>query len=594
MSVSLLSPRDKATSYGGAYIPPVAAGAYASQSASYNGGATATGSAYAPQPPLAGSTYTSHSAGSAYAPQPPLAGSTYTSHPAGYAGAYKPLVVGGAYASQPAGYGALYTPQPAIVGGAYRPAVTGSAYTPQPAVTGSAYTPQPAVTGSAYTPQPAVTGSAYTPQQPPVGVVYMPPAAAGYGTPVYMPPAAAGYGTPAYMPPAAAGYGTPAYLSHISAPLTTPSVRSPRDKSTTLGYTPPAAYTSVLSPRERLVSYNPPSAVRAPVSTTSTASVYTYNGTSLAENSDSGKYYNLGTGRMITTLNRLGYDYLDAATLHGGKGGPYVTGEKMLVEKFKTENATSRTASSERKVITTGVVGDIGLSCITGTAGTAIFTPRSTDVATIPDSAIETLCDFHLEGLTGKGKMVRVIDGDTAEVLLYVPLHSLTRPTKKGRGRGHMQSAAYVYSEGKDAGFFAKYKCRLWGIDAAEHNTAQGVKATELMTAKYAETKNIVYYRLGKYDKYGRLLIQMYSDPEMKDSINTAFAGKEYSGLGVVVEAYGGGTKSTYMKTLATLPAGSKAAPLAERTGLGAGSCEEVMAKMKEQEDSFYSAEPEE
>lgn len=162
---------------------------------------------------------------------------------------------------------------------------------------------------------------------------------------------------------------------------------------------------------------------------------------------------------------------------------------------------------------------------------------------------------FHLSGLSGQSEVVRVIDGDTVEMLIYIPLKDLTRKIEyRGRGKARsLKSAASVSSNSTDAGFHAKFICRLAGVDFAEHNTEQGCLGTKLMTDLYAKQNNLVYFKTGKFDKYGRLLIELFFDQDCTRSINRNYAGKTFDRYGCIAESYSGSTKSGYMKTLPKL-----------------------------------------
>lgn len=199
--------------------------------------------------------------------------------------------------------------------------------------------------------------------------------------------------------------------------------------------------------------------------------------------------------------------------------------------------------------------------CNYDSAGVGVFTPKNDNIDDIPEDAIDGLCHFHLSGLSGKGRIVRVIDGDTVEMMIYVPLVGLIH--KQGQGRGHRKLQAAALTRHSNVGFFSLFSCRLLGIDFAEHNTEQGAMGTKIMSEVYKSLNNRVYYRTGKFDKYGRLLVNLYADAEYKKSLNDMFLGVTFDGIGHVVEPYDGGCKSVYMKKLPVAPSRGK------------GSCEE-------------------
>lgn len=201
-----------------------------------------------------------------------------------------------------------------------------------------------------------------------------------------------------------------------------------------------------------------------------------------------------------------------------------------------------------------------GAVCVPGTAGSGVFTSRATSVRDVPRSAKEHLCHFHVSGLQDEGEVERVIDGDTIELIIGVPLVGLTRQTPFGRGH-NKQMKAPAYTTHVTADFWTLFSSRLNGVDAAEHDTLQGAIAAQLMRELFAKTQNFVYYRTGMMDKYGRLLVELYGDRELKTPLNRTYVDYEWEGPDgftfpedqrVLFLAYTGGTKNDYMKKLPT------------------------------------------
>ena len=203
---------------------------------------------------------------------------------------------------------------------------------------------------------------------------------------------------------------------------------------------------------------------------------------------------------------------------------------------------------------------------------------KTTNVEDVPQEIIESLSTFTIPNVSGKGKVIEVTDGDTIRMLIYVSLRALSAQYMCGGRIQERRGRSAVCTAYPEAGFFCIVKCRLDGIDFAEKGTKEGKFGKRLMTNTYAETRNIVYYKAGLPDKYGRQLAQLFSDPEMTDSINMRHVDKgfiiEPGGVPVViVEAYGGGTKSTYMKGL----------PTAEKEGLGSAPPTEGVVPLEEE-----------
>lgn len=252
-----------------------------------------------------------------------------------------------------------------------------------------------------------------------------------------------------------------------------------------------------------------------------------------------------------------------AATSQRQPVAPPISAQPVLI----TQNATGVTSQKSSSVISqrsppktqlyplpkTPATVDNNV-CDPNTVGTALFEPSSDDVSDIPDSVIQTMCKFEFAALHGKCKVARIIDGDTFEILLYVPLSELAAPRKKGKGKGEFKNA--IITRHITGGFFSLFSCRLAGIDTAEKNTLQGLIAKYFMQDLISHFNNILYFRIVEFDKYGRILINLYLDSNYNILLNTILIGKIFNKLPPleqqVVLAYGGEKKSDYMSSLHT------------------------------------------
>jgi len=188
--------------------------------------------------------------------------------------------------------------------------------------------------------------------------------------------------------------------------------------------------------------------------------------------------------------------------------------------------------------------------CKVGDVGTTLYYPNTTDIEKVPMEQLEALCTFSLLGIKTKAKIVDIVDGDTFDLAFFIPLTELmSLREEKKRGKGlRMVRPVLAASEAK--GFFTKMRCRLNGIDAAEHDTAQGQEAIKVVTNKFNSINNIVYLQCYQFDKYGRLLVELYEDVNYLKSINQQFLNTVHPTLGVMFLSYTGGTKADYMKQL--------------------------------------------
>ena len=190
-----------------------------------------------------------------------------------------------------------------------------------------------------------------------------------------------------------------------------------------------------------------------------------------------------------------------------------------------------------------------------GNVGSVIYYPDSTDIEDISVEHLNSLCNFSLLGLKAKAKILKVIDGDTVDVAFFVPFKALAEPrTVTFDRRKVIKSAALTFKGEK--GFFTRMRCRLYGIDAAEHDTLQGLKALEIMIKEYNRTNNIVYVIFQKFDMYGRGLIEIFRDIGFLHSLNRFIVEYRDPALqpNILAVEYFGDTKSDYMKQLPKIP----------------------------------------
>lgn len=174
-----------------------------------------------------------------------------------------------------------------------------------------------------------------------------------------------------------------------------------------------------------------------------------------------------------------------------------------------------------------------------------------------PEEALNTMCDFSLCGLSGVARVVDIMDADTFRLLVHIKIGDMCCGYSKMIGRGqsrHCETKYPILSEDghKDSGFYTMLSVRLNGIDSAEKNTEQGQIAKEIIRRYVSSNDNIVYYQFETYDKYGRVLGQLYIDKNRNISINKFFIGKPLRSLGLLAIEYDGGEKSDYMKKLPT------------------------------------------
>lgn len=197
---------------------------------------------------------------------------------------------------------------------------------------------------------------------------------------------------------------------------------------------------------------------------------------------------------------------------------------------------------------------------------TILYAPNIDDIAKIPDAMLDTVCPFNIAGLRSKAKVVEIIDGDTFIIAFYLPLKFLFEPHLYQHERKSLadEKEVQIHTKQKallkspkptskkiqEGGLFMKMMVRLLSMDAFEHATKAGDKATEVTKELYDKLGGICYIQCGYFDKYGRLLVDIYQDPKYTIYLNDYLIKHPDPILGPLAESYGGGTKSDYAKNL--------------------------------------------
>ena len=125
---------------------------------------------------------------------------------------------------------------------------------------------------------------------------------------------------------------------------------------------------------------------------------------------------------------------------------------------------------------------------------------------------------FTLERSFVQGKIVDVYDGDTVKIVLNLPINSQ----------------------------YFRWNCRLSGINTPEIRT-KNIKEKEfglLVRDKLKERieNKILLIKCGEFDKYGRLLVEIYENNGELFSINNWLIENNYA------KPYDGGTKEEWFK----------------------------------------------
>lgn len=280
------------------------------------------------------------------------------------------------------------------------------------------------------------------------------------------------------------------------------------------------------------------------------SSLIAISGKKLKKSSES-VYVNVKTNRDITNLNKPGFIY-EIYEYEGTTHYLCSEDENTLDEFYRINN---RLSSSKKKVeeevkIVRGITKQKGLTDITKSfdidipygkveenvkntkkedtvqedavcrldnAGTIVSLSNIKDVEDVPDEIISQVCPFNFNGVRGKCKVLRVIDGDTIEVFVGIPFSNLYEGKIMKGKKMHRMISNNVTNDV----FFTKLSFRFIGLDTAEKNTIQGQFAKLIMEDYFEHLKNILYFEIEKPDKFsGRWDVLLYSDPGHKFLIN--------------------------------------------------------------------------
>jgi endonuclease YncB( thermonuclease family) len=137
---------------------------------------------------------------------------------------------------------------------------------------------------------------------------------------------------------------------------------------------------------------------------------------------------------------------------------------------------------------------------------------------------------FSCKDIICTGIIEKVVDGDTLIITFKIPYSDL-------------QNYVIIKPINTNPTIFFKFKCRLFGIDAAEKNTIQGQIATLLLNSIIK--KNVPYTcKLHSTDKYGRQLVSIF-DKNSTD-ITTELLQYSHPKYGFVYCNYDGKTKTEF------------------------------------------------
>lgn len=172
-------------------------------------------------------------------------------------------------------------------------------------------------------------------------------------------------------------------------------------------------------------------------------------------------------------------------------------------------------------------------------AGSAFFSLTS-DVENLPVDQLERICEFSLQGLRTKVRLLRILDGDTIDLAFFVPLNFLA-------------DRRYSLPTSSSQGLFLRMVTRLYGVDAAEHDTKKGIVASLFLEKIALRQDGIFWMRVEGFEKFGRLLAALYLDENEEIALSDLLVSYEDEEVGNVAVPYVGDAKSPLFTSLPRL-----------------------------------------
>jgi endonuclease YncB( thermonuclease family) len=143
---------------------------------------------------------------------------------------------------------------------------------------------------------------------------------------------------------------------------------------------------------------------------------------------------------------------------------------------------------------------------------------------------------FSLNGLYTVGKVVEVYDGDTCRIILYYN-NDFYKFTCRLNGLDTPEMKPLLSKADREIEISKAYKCRNKLIQLCT-NCICDIDSMEKNTNKLLETNNkIICVKCLEFDKYGRLLVELYDNELLENSINTILINEGFA------VSYNGGTK---------------------------------------------------
>jgi endonuclease YncB( thermonuclease family) len=250
-----------------------------------------------------------------------------------------------------------------------------------------------------------------------------------------------------------------------------------------------------------------------------TSTIYRFKGKELKIPTD-GSYLNLKTGRTLGSTSKM----LKELTCIKF---PHVCGTNDMIEEFQEEN--KKTVKSNRTVSSALAMASLAMGA-KPTEETKKIINEKPDITKINQSQGQQIPRFSLTGIETQVLVISVKDADTFDVAFYYEY-----PGFKGEGKSWILMRDDV---------------RLYGIDSAEKkgdDKSLGLQASQKVKDMVKKNNNYLWAKFREFDKYGRILADMWLDEDRKKSLNEEILQLKCETTGVcLVNTYFGGKKEGF------------------------------------------------
>ena len=146
------------------------------------------------------------------------------------------------------------------------------------------------------------------------------------------------------------------------------------------------------------------------------------------------------------------------------------------------------------------------------------YTIVATSIDEVPETDLQQLGTFAFKGLTVKGRITYIVDGDTFDCAVIIPAQDMALPgaicvdRKMREGYNSMMVLNENPNQKKPTypGILVKLRIRLYGVDAKEKDTEGGQVAKQLVTDWLLPDNNRVWLEMMGTDVKGRTLAKIY------------------------------------------------------------------------------------